>query len=69
MRYQTKASDNIIRGNCSLFVCRCCRTKFGWNHQNWCSLNSVIESVCTDCRYYDEKNQKCIHPIKKDKKQ
>lgn len=29
-------TDHTIRGSCSRFVCRYCRTKYGWQHQDWC---------------------------------
>ena len=65
MHYHAKTSDHTIRGSCSLFVCRCCRTKFGWKHQDWCEIGFATEPVCTDCRYFNERCQKCVHPIKK----
>ena len=68
MRYQTKTSDAVIRGSCPLFVCRCCRTKFGWTHQEWCEVGDLTEPTCTDCRYYSEHHQKCVHPIIKRKR-
>lgn len=61
MNNKTTISDYKIRGNCSLFVCRCCRTKYGWEHQNWCELKSLSQPLCGDCRYYSNEN-KCIHP-------
>ena len=56
--------ENAIRGSCSLFVCQYCRTKYGWEHQAWCELSSLVSPSCGDCRYYKEENE-CVHPAKK----
>ena len=65
MMQKTMQSDHIIRGSCSLFVCRCCRTKYGWEHQDWCDAALLTEPTCKDCRYYSKKRDECIHPIHK----
>lgn len=65
MRYQTQLIDNFIRGSCPLFVCRCCRTKYGWRHQGWCEIGSVTEPTCLDCRYFHQTNSECVHPSQK----
>lgn len=65
MRYPKDRSDYEIRGSCSLFVCRLCRTKFGWEHQEWCDNYSLTEPACRDCRYNSARSGKCLHPIKK----
>ena len=57
-------TDHTIRGSCSCFVCRCCRTKFGWEHQIWCDYPDLIEPSCMDCVYYNAKNDRCKHPAK-----
>lgn len=60
-------SEYIIRGSCTDFVCRCCRTKYGWEHQIWCDYPELIEPVCDDCAYYNAKRDRCNHPTKKQK--
>ena len=69
MRNISTSSDNIIHGKCSLFACRCCRTKYGWEHQRWCELSSVTEPACEKCRYYSGHNGRCAHPAKKIRKE
>lgn len=70
MRQRILTSEYTIRGSCSLFVCRCCRTKYGWEHQEWCDRYSVTEPTCRDCRYYSEQEHDCIHPaLKKERKE
>ena len=64
MPYRTQTIDCTIRGSCPLFVCRCCRTKFGWAHQRWCDCAWLTEPSCRDCRYCGARGQ-CRHPIKK----
>ncbi len=54
--------DNAIRGSCSLFACRCCRTKYGWKHQPWCGLKLLTQPSCKDCRYFREQDSECTHP-------
>ena len=54
--------ENLIRGSCELFVCRCCRTKYGWAHQVWCDTPDLLEPGCGDCRYFDAHGRECIHP-------
>lgn len=61
-------ANEIISGNCSLFACRCCRTKYGWNHQKWCALSLVTHPACTECKYFRERDRECIHPAKKIRK-
>ena len=58
-------SENAIRGSCSLFVCRCCRTKYGWEHQEWCDLSALTQPSCKECRYFRERDGECVHPAKK----
>lgn len=65
MMYQTQSIDSIIRGSCALFVCRCCRTKYGWAHQFWCDVGYLIEPTCRECHYYDERYRGCTHPANK----
>lgn len=70
MRQRLMTTEYTIRGRCSLFVCRCCRTKFGWEHQWWCDLCSLTEPSCDDCRYYSNQYQECIHPaLKKERRE
>ncbi len=69
MRKDSDLSDNIIRGNCSLFVCKICRTKYGWEHQKWCEYYSLTLPSCKDCRYFSENESECIHPTKKLRKE
>ncbi len=52
MRSKAVQSPYVIRGSCSLFACRCCRTKYGWEHQPWCTHDTLTEPTCDDCRYY-----------------
>lgn len=68
MPYRTKQSEYVIRGRCSLFVCRCCRTKYGWEHQVWCDTPELLEPVCTDCYYYNARRKHCAHPAHKMKR-
>ncbi|MBQ6153349.1 MAG: hypothetical protein IJJ15_06350 [Ruminococcus sp.] len=65
MRTRMMTTEYTIRGSCSLFVCRCCRTKYGWEHQGWCDLYSLTEPSCHDCRYFSEQAGECIHPAQK----
>ena len=58
-------SEYLIRGDCSYFVCCCCRTKFGWEHQEWCESRLLSEPSCEDCRYYSAGRGGCLHPAKK----
>lgn len=53
---------SIIRGNCTLYSCRVCRTKIGWPHQVWCELKGIIVPGCGDCRYQNVRDFSCIHP-------
>ena len=62
MRDDIHLSDNIIRGECSLFVCRLCRTKYGWEHQRWCELGAIVEPSCWNCRYFRGQSGECVHP-------
>ena len=65
MSVVTKTSGRTISGRCSLFVCRCCRTKYGWQHQPWCDKAALTRPACADCRYYRMRDRACIHPAKK----
>ncbi len=65
MRYDFANPEYIIRGNCSCFVCRCCLTKYGWEHQSWCEVYSLTQPTCRDCRYYSERRSRCEHPVLK----
>lgn len=65
MQHNLIMTDCTIRGRCSLFLCRDCRTKYGWEHQLWCPLRFVTQPSCKDCRYYWEQNGECTHPSKK----
>ncbi len=61
-------SGNTIRGSCSLFACRCCRTKYGWAHRDWCEISASTSPGCADCRYFNRKEGECRHPaLKKEK--
>ena len=51
-------SENIIRGSCPDFVCRCCRTKYGWAHQIWCDEKTLLEPGCKDCQYGENADEK-----------
>lgn len=68
MAVKTIQNENIIRGSCADFVCRCCRTKYGWEHQLWCDNTELTEPTCQDCFYYDQKHRRCKHPAKKMKR-
>ncbi len=65
MRLQTMQAENVIRGSCSFFVCKCCRTKRGWEHQPWCEYFSLTEPGCDDCHYCDRRGSGCVHPAKR----
>ena len=65
MRYQIRRNSYTIRGSCSRFVCSCCRTKFGWEHQPWCDLYEMTEPTCTECRYHSKSTGECLHPALK----
>lgn len=69
MRKNAVYNENIIRGNCSLFVCSCCRTKYGWEHQVWCEHYAVTVPSCRDCRYYRQQDGVCEHLAKKLRKE
>lgn len=62
-------ADNIIRGSCPLFVCRSCRTKYGWAHQPWCDMCTLTLPTCEDCRYFSQHDNDCTHPAKKFRKE
>lgn len=51
-----------IRGSCSYYVCRYCRTKFGRQHQEWCEIFDRIQPICQDCIYYIQSKSECRHP-------
>lgn len=57
-------NKNIIGGKCSMFACRICRTKYGWQHQPWCEAIHITAPVCADCCYLAA-NGECIHPLSK----
>ena len=65
MLYKTMTSGYIILGSCRLFACRCCLTKYGWEHQEWCEVCSLTQPTCRDCRYYSERHSRCEHPVMK----
>lgn len=69
MTAKPNPTDRIIRGSCADFVCRQCRTKYGWAHQIWCDRTGLTEPDCTDCAYYSEKQARCSHPANKSKKE
>ena len=58
-------SENAIRGGCPFFACRCCRTKYGREHQGWCEVFFLTEPCCPDCHYYSSGTGSCIHPAMK----
>ena len=57
-------NEKPIGGKCPLYVCACCRTKFGWKHQRWCSQKDVTEPDCSQCGYL-QNGTSCKHPIRK----
>ena len=57
-------TDNLIRAECPLYVCRVCRTKTGWPHQCWCCQAQVTNPDCEECRYYDRNKTECVHPAR-----
>ena len=57
--------EYAIRGGCSFFACRCCRTKYGWEHQAWCEVFYLTEPDCADCYYYRQGMGSCVHPALK----
>ena len=65
MRDKVVDSEFIISGNCTLFACRCCHTKYGFEHQEWCEAYRLICPNCRDCLYYDERKNECKHPVTK----
>lgn len=65
MNHRSATSENAIRGSCSCFACRCCLTKFGWEHQEWCEYRSLSEPSCKDCRYFNIGHSECAHPAMK----
>lgn len=65
MLYRTMLSEYVIRGECSFFACRFCRTKYGWEHQSWCEYYWLSEPSCKDCRYFNTEHGDCIHPAQK----
>lgn len=65
MPHTTKQKQkNIIRGSCTRFACRCCLTKYGWAHQDWCETPELTEPECGDCRYNSARGG-CLHPARK----
>lgn len=63
-------TDHVIHGSCSRFVCRYCRTKFGWRHQAWCEISGRTEPLCQDCGYYYPPSEECRHPaIKQERRE
>lgn len=69
MRYDPIATEYTIRGSCLLFACRCCYTKYGWEHQKWCEVCLLTLPGCLDCLYYREQRRSCIHPAKRKRKE
>lgn len=65
---ETVSTDNIIRGNCSDYVCDVCRTKYGWPHQIWCEKKYLTEPTCENCGYYNARKNCCAHPARKHKR-
>lgn len=63
--YRTRQNEYVIRGACTRYVCRCCMTKYGWEHQVWCDTPDLLEPLCVDCRYYDARRGICDHPANK----
>ena len=57
--------EYVIHGDCSLFACRCCRTKYGWTHQAWCENCLLTVPACMDCHYYHCLSGLCTHPALK----
>ena len=47
---------------------RCCRTKYGWVHREWCEISASTSPGCTDCRYFNRKEGECRHPAMKKEK-
>ena len=64
MRHRNK----LIDAACRLFVCRVCRTKTGWTHQNWCDIADNVKPDCGDCIYSGANKKVCKHPALKRKK-
>ena len=52
----------LIGARCPRYVCRLCRTKTGWPHQPGCALALLTNPVCADCRFWNEKKNRCNHP-------
>lgn len=69
MRYKEIDSEYIIRGSCPLFACRCCHTKYGWEHQGWCEEYRLTSPTCRDCLYFSERHGKCKHPAQRKERQ
>lgn len=67
MPYQTKNNEYVIRGSCPYFICRCCRTKYGWEHQVWCDYAQLLDPKCPDCGYYNTRRKCCNHPARRKK--
>lgn len=65
MKFKDSNAEYTISGSCPLFACRCCHTKFGWEHQEWCEAFSLTQPTCNDCMYHSERRGICIHPAKK----
>ena len=68
MRNKVINSEYVIRGNCPLFACRCCHTKYGWQHQEWCEMYQITNSACSDCLYFGGHPGICLHPEAKRKR-
>ena len=67
MSQNTDTYEYRILGSCSFFACRCCHTKYGWDHQKWCETRTLVNVTCGDCLYYSAKLGVCIHPAIKRK--
>ncbi len=68
MRYKVIDLEHFIRGNCPLFVCRSCHTKYGWEHQGWCKVCRLTNPSCRDCLYFGEQPGIYLHPETKRKR-
>ena len=69
MTDKTKRLDRVILGSCSFFACRCCHTKVGWTHQEWCEDRLLSEPDCPHCLYYSAKHSECRHPALKKRRE
>ena len=65
MRDKVIDPEYVIHGNCLHFACRCCYTKYGREHQGWCEAYRLTNPDCRDCVYFNERQNKCEHPMRK----